>query len=203
MITLEQLQKIFPQTKNPVLEAYVGSLNTYMQEGEINTKLRAAAFIAQVGHESAGLAVIQENLNYGIDGLLATFKKYFLTRDQAAQYARQPEKIANYVYANRMGNGPESSGDGWKFRGRGLIQLTGKENYLKFADYCGLSLDETVSFLQTPAGACKSAVWFWTTRKLNRYADENDMLQITKIINGWTNGLDHRMALYAIAMNVL
>lgn len=203
MITLEQLQQIFPQTKNPVLEAYIGSLNKYMEEGEINTKMRVAAFIAQVGHESGGLAITQENLNYSIDGLLKIFPKYFTSREQAAQYARQPEKIANRVYASRMGNGPESSGEGWKFRGRGLIQLTGKENYTKFAEHCKLSLEETITFLQTPAGACSSAVWFWTARNLNRYADEADMLRITKIINGGENGLDHRMALYSIAMSVL
>lgn len=201
-LTVQQLQKLFPSTKVDVLTSYVDPLSFFMGEEKIDTKLRICAFLAQVGHESAGLAITKENLNYGAQGLMNTFKKYFPTMDLALQYERQPEKIANRVYADRMGNGPESSGDGWKYRGRGLIQLTGKENYTNFATERGLAFSEVISYLETPDGASESAVWFWKKNNLNQYADISDMLTITKRINGGTNGLDHRMSLYKQALDI-
>lgn len=201
-LNVQQLQKLFPTTKLDVLTKYIDPLSFFMGEEEIDTKLRICAFLAQVGHESAGLAIIKENLNYGAQGLMSTFKKYFPTMDLALQYERQPEKIANRVYADRMGNGPESSGDGWKYRGRGLIQLTGKENYTKFTTDRGLAFSEVISHLETPDGASESAVWFWKKNNLNQYADISDMLTITKRINGGTNGLDHRMSLYKQALDI-
>jgi putative chitinase len=144
-----------------------------------------------------------ENLNYSAKGLVGTFKKYFPTEEIAKQYERKPEKIANRVYANRMGNGDENSGDGYKYRGRGLIQLTGKFNYTKFSQSIDLSLDETVKYLETPEGAVASAGWFWDNNKLNRFCDNDDFITLTKRINGGTIGLADRKHHYEIALKVL
>jgi putative chitinase len=134
---------------------------------------------------------------------MITFKKYFPTEELANQYAKKPTKIANKVYANRMGNGSESSGDGYKFCGRGLIQLTGKQNYTKFAADLGIGIDETVAYLETPNGAVSSAGWFWDNNNLNQYCDKNDFITLTKRINGGTNGLEDRKHHYDIAIKYL
>jgi len=172
-------------------EKYKTLLNSY----HVNTPLRVAHFMAQIEHES-GLKPISENLNYSQAGLLATFGKYFNNSpNEAKKYARQPEKIANRVYANRMGNGSEISGDGWKYRGRGFIQITGKDNYTM------LSKDTRIDFLSNPdlllqeANSMISALWFWNKNKLNDLSDKNDILGITKRINGGTNGIEHRKEL--------
>ena len=164
-------------------------LNSY----GVNTKLRLAHFMAQIEHES-GLKPIAENLNYSANGLRKTFKKYF-TDLEAIKYQRKPELIANRVYANRMGNGNDASGDGWKFRGRGFIQITGKNNYIL------LSKDTRIDFLNNPdlllieANAMISALWFWKKNNLNFWADRDDINTITKKINGGYNGLSHRKEL--------
>ena len=134
---------------------------------------------------------------------MTIFKKYFPNEELANQYAKQPAKIANRVYANRMGNGPEESGDGYKFCGRGLIQLTGKQNYTKFAADLGISIDETVAYLETPNGAVSSAGWFWDNNNLNQYCDKNDFVTLTKRINGGTIGLEDRKHHFDIAMKFL
>ncbi len=195
MFTEETLSYIFPKTSIDKINEYVIPLNETTEFYQINTSLRAAAFIAQVGHESSGLNRIIENLNYSAEGLIKTFSKYF-TLILAKQYARQPEKIANRVYANRMGNGDEASGDGWKFRGRGLIQITGRNNYTLLSADCGVSMDDITSFLETPQGATKSAGWFWNRASLNPLADVENIVKITKKINGGLNGLSERMKLY-------
>ncbi len=164
---------------------------TLLNKNEINTSLRLAHFFAQLAHES-GLKPISENLNYSITGLTQTFSKYFPTKAIASLYARQPEKIANKVYANRMGNKDEISGDGWKYRGKGFIQLTGKDNYK------ALSKDTNIDYIKEPdlllneADAMISALWFWNKNGLNKFADSDDILTITKRINGGTNGLEDR-----------
>jgi putative chitinase len=168
----------------------------------VNPK-RAAAFVAQTAHESGGFNFVKENLNYSAKGLMGTFKKYFPTEALAKQYERQPEKIANRVYANRMGNGDETSGDGYKFCGRGLIQLTGRNNYTKFAQDLGISLDETVAYLETPEGAVSSAGWFWDNNNLNQWCDKDDFITLTKRINGGTIGLEDRKHHYEIALGLL
>lgn len=201
-ITKEQLKQLFSTTKLETLETFIDPLNFFMDQGNINTRLRVCAFLAQTGAESGGFSIVKENLNYSAQGLLNIFKKYFPTLDMALQYERQPEKIANYVYGNRLGNGPASTGDGWRYRGRGLIQVTGKENYINFAHDRGLSFDEVIPYLETPDGAAESAVWFWTKRDLNRYADEQDMVTLTRRINGGMNGFDHRMAYYQQALEI-
>lgn len=203
-VTLDLLKQICPQTKATVLATYVDPLNTVGQRfGLFDNPRRMAAFLAQVAHESGGLNIIQENLNYSAKGLTVTFKKYFPTLASTNGYARNPQKIANKVYANRMGNGPESSGDGYKFRGRGLIQLTGKNNYTMFAKSINKTIDDTITYLGTPEGAVASAIWFWDTNKLNIYADKGDFVGLTRRINGGTIGLADRQHHYDIALKAL
>lgn len=167
---------------------------TLLSNNGINTPLRIAHFMAQIHHES-NLKPVSENLNYSASALRRVFGKYFKTQAEAEAYARKPEKIANKVYANRMMNGNESSGDGWKYRGRGFIQITGKRNYLL------LSKDMRVDYLNNPdlllneADAMISAVWYWSKNNLNKYADKDDIKGVTKAINGGYNGLQHRIEL--------
>lgn len=162
---------------------------------EINTPGRVACFLAQVAHESDSFRHTVENLNYSADALQRVFGRYFPTPEIALDFARQPEKIANRVYANRLGNGPEESGDGWKFRGRGLIQLTGKENVRQFSQhyYGNDTLVHNPSPIEEPKLAAMSAGWYWDSRELNILADKNDMEGITKKINGGVNGLSNRI----------
>ena len=200
-ITAEQIKAIYPQYKYP--EDLAEALNESFDKYEINTINRAAGFLAQCGHESNGFTVLKENLNYSAEGLNKIFHKYFPTVESATAYARQPEKIANKVYAGRMLNGPESSGDGYKFRGRGAIQLTGKENYSKYAASVGKTLDECVADLETLDGAIESACWFWKTNGLNAICDADDITKMTKRINGGIIGLDDRTAHYNKAKQVL
>jgi putative chitinase len=165
-----------------------------------------AAFLAQCSHESGGFTALKENLNYKPATLRKIFGKYFPTDELANEYCNRPNKqeaIANRVYANRMGNGSESSGDGYRYCGRGLIQLTGKDNYFWFAASIGISVEEASEYLQTFEGAAQSACWFWETNKLNQLADVGDILTLTKRINGGTIGLEDRKAHYAHALQVL
>jgi putative chitinase len=204
MITIELLQKVCPGTKKIILEKYVDPLYTIALYYDIaDTKERTAAFIAQLAHESGGFNTVIENLNYSAEGLTRVFPRYFPTLELANQYARNPEKIANRVYANRMKNGDEASGDGWKFRGRGLVQLTGRDNYTKFAQSLEMDVDATVEYLETPSGAAVGAGWFWDTNKLNSYCDKNDFIGLTKRINGGTNGLADRQHHYEVALQYL
>jgi putative chitinase len=204
MITLEILQKLFPATKVDILTDYVEPVNVVGERYELfANKQRIAAFLAQTGHESGGFRLISENLNYSANGLMTVFPKYFPNIELATQYARKPEKIANRVYANRMKNGDEASGDGWKFRGRGLIQLTGRDNYTRLAEALQMTLDETVAYLETRPGATVGAGWFWGTNNLNTYCDNSDFVGLTKRINGGTHGLADRQAHYDLALSLL
>jgi putative chitinase len=203
VITLELLQKICPKTKASVLQQYVEPLNEVCQYYEINTPKRIAGFLAQTAHESGGFTAVKENLNYSAKGLMTTFKKYFPTEALAKEYERQPAKIANKVYGNRMGNGDEASGDGSRYCGRGLIQLTGKQNYTRFAADLGISIEECVAYMETPAGAVSSAGWFFDQNDLLKYCDSGDILNLTKRINGGTIGLEDRIHHYELALKVL
>ena len=202
MITVEQFNDMFPKNKNAQswTTAMVAVLPTY----DINTPERIASFLAQCGHESGGFTVLQENLNYSAEGLNKIFKKYFPTLESAQPYARKPELIANKVYANRMGNGDEQSGEGYRYRGRGPIQLTGKDNYTACSDF--LFQDDTLlkdpDMLLDPEYALHSACWFWWKNDLNTFADSADLLTMTKRINGGTIGLDDRIAHYNHAMEI-
>jgi putative chitinase len=200
-ITTAELAAILPNNKH--IDEWKAALDKILPKYEINTKLRAAAFIAQCSHESGQFTVMHENLNYRAETLVKVFPKYFPSLAVANQYAKQPEKIANRVYGNRMGNGVETTGDGFKFCGRGLIQLTGKDNYTKLAKYLGLELANLCEYLCSIEGALESACWFWQTHHLNALADKKDMLAITKAINGGTNGLDERNVNYALALKHL
>ena len=188
--TPEKLAKCLARNKDTA--ALYEAFSTVLPRYEITTVERVAAFLAQCGHESADFTVLKENLNYSAEGLSKVFPKRFPTVAAAQPYNRNPEKIANKIYSDRMGNGPEASGDGFKFRGRGAIQLTGKENYSKFAASLGMDLTAAVAYCETLEGAIESACWFWTTNKLNALADATDIVGLTKRINGGTIGLEDR-----------
>ena len=198
MITVEQFHKLFP--RNPEPKVWANSMAEVFPTYDINTPQRIAAFLAQCGHESGGWTVFEENLNYSAQGLNGIFKKYFPTIESATPYARQPEKIANKIYANRMGNGSEESGDGYKYRGRGPIQLTGKANYTAFAKAMFEDWEEVVAnpdwVTYDKDFALMSAIWFWNSHNLNHYADIADLKQMTKIINGGYIGLEDRIKHY-------
>jgi putative chitinase len=204
MLTLSQLKQLLP--KNPYVEHWHHALFQLLPDYDINTPNRIAAFVAQCAHESGGFMVLKENLNYKAATLRKIFPKYFPNDQIAQEYASKPNKqvaIASKVYANRMGNGDEASQEGWKFCGRGLIQLTGRSNYQAFADSLEMSIDDVPEYLQTFEGAAQSACWFWETNKLNQWADAGDILTLTKRINGGLIGIDDRKKHYEHALHVL
>ena len=173
---------------------------------ELNTPLRLAHFLAQAGHESGGFKAVNENLNYGAKGLLGIFKKYFPTEQKALLYERKPEKIANLVYGGRMGNGPEVSGEGYKFRGRGYIQLTGKDNYTAFDAVVTENIIETPDLVATKY-PLMSAAWFFHKNGLHKIADEGAtdevVTKVTKRVNGGTIGLPDRIKHFKEYYNLL
>jgi putative chitinase len=204
--TKEQLGKIIPGNKD--VDAWYEALVAIMPKYEINTKRRVAHFLSQCAHESNNFRSLQENLNYSEKALNAVFGRYFgaAPKRNAAEYARNPEKIANYVYQDefrkyKMGNVNE--GDGWLFRGRGLKQLTGRENYTRFGASINISAEEAAVYVATPKGAVESACWFWNANKLNTIADTDDVVKMTKKINGGNIGLADRQLRYTKAMEVL
>jgi putative chitinase len=199
-ITKEQLQSCIG--KNRYLDYWVKALNEILPEYEINTPQRVAAFVAQTAHESGNYVFLEENLNYRAASLQKTFAKYFPTLELAQQYEKKPEKIANRVYANRMGNGSEETGDGWRYRGRGLIQLTGRNNYEFFAGSLEIPVQEASEYLGTFEGSVQSACWFWENNNLNKWADAGDIKTMTKIINGGYIGLEDRIKHYDHALHV-
>lgn len=201
ILTREQLAQLIPG--NPYLDYWHNALSLCLPDYDINTPRRVAAFVAQCAHESGGFKFLKENLNYRAASLMKVWPRYFPTQDIANQYANKQEMIANRAYGGRMGNGPEQSGDGWKFCGRGLIQLTGRNNYQAFADSIETDVEEIPAYLQTFEGAVQSACWFWETNKLNQWADASDILTLTKRINGGTLGLADRQKHYEHALHVL
>lgn len=205
MFTADGLGKVltglFPQTKN--VARFGAPLVKVAERFKIDNKTRMAAFLAQTGHESGGYRALVENLNYSAEGLLKTFPRYFKTLAEAQQYARKPDKIANRVYGGRMGNGAEHSGDGFKFRGRGVIQLTGKENVTTFARDMNMTVDAALAYLETDEGAVMSAGWFWSRNNLNQFADSGDFTTLTRRINGGLIGYDDRVAKWNKAKTLL
>jgi putative chitinase len=207
MITLEQFGAMIAKNKNP--GPWYEAAQSLFEKYQINTPNRIAAFMAQCGHESADFTMLEENLNYSEDSLNKVFGRYFgPTARNAKEYARNPEKIANYVYQDEfrskqgaMGN--VNPGDGWKFRGRGIKQLTGRNNYTAFGKSVGMSADEAADYVATPKGAFESACWFWATNKLEKFADADDNLGLTKKINGGTIGLEDRNKRYAACKAIL
>ena len=202
-LTLEQLKQLLP--KNPYVEHWHEALAQLLPDYDINTPQRIAAFVAQCAHESGGFTALKENLNYKAVTLRKIFPKYFPDDAIANHYASLPNKqeaIANKVYASRMGNGDESSGDGYRYCGRGLIQLTGKNNYQSFADSLEMDVEDVPEYLATFEGAAQSACWFWESNNLNQWADKGDILTLTKRINGGTIGLEDRIKHYEHALHV-
>jgi putative chitinase len=198
--TKQQLKEMIP--KNPYVDQWFEAISEILPEYEITTPQRVAAFLAQCAHESGGFVFLKENLNYKAASLRRVFPKYFPDDAIAAQYAGKGEMIANRVYANRMGNGDEASGDGWRYCGRGLIQLTGKNNYTFFAGSLDIPVEEASEYLQTFEGAVQSACFFWEQNKLNQWADAGDILTLTKRINGGTIGLEDRIKHYEHALHI-
>lgn len=186
------------------VDGWYDALVQILPKYEIVTKERVAMFLAQTGHESVMFKFMEENLNYSASRLRIVFGKYFGPgKRNENNYEYNPEKIANVVYANRIGNGGTRSGDGYRYRGRGIIQLTGKANYTDFANDIGISLEDSVEYLTTKKGAVEAACWYWDTRGLNRYADTKDVYTTTRLINGGTNGLSDRNKLYRKASRIL
>ena len=201
-IEAAQILRISPTCKQDAADGLAQCLPDILEKYAIDTHLRVAHFLAQTAHESAGFSHFVENLNYSATGLENTFPKYF-RNVSASAYARNPEKIANHVYANRMGNADEASGDGWKFRGRGMIQLTGRDNYAAFSKDSGVDATENPEYLSTFEGAAESAAWYWKERNINKPADTDDVVTVTKLINGGTLGLDERKRLLEIAKGIV
>lgn len=182
--------------KGHIPDAVLTQIPTIVTKFEINTPLRLAHFLAQCGHESGGFRLVQENLNYGAKGLLGLFKKYFPDEAKAKLYERKPEKIANLIYGGRMGNGVESTGDGWKYHGRGYIQLTGKDNYTAFTKSIGEDCVANPDLVATKYPLA-SAAWFFSKNGLHKMADagatDDVVTKITKRVNGGTIGLPDRI----------
>jgi len=192
--------------KGHIPDSVIAQLPDTIAKFELNTPLRLAHFLAQAGHESGGFKAVNENLNYGAKGLLGIFKKYFPTPEKAALYERKPEKIANLVYGGRMGNGPETSGEGWKFRGRGYIQLTGKDNYKAFDAVVAESIVDNPDLVATKYPLL-SAAWFFHKNGLHKLADggatEAVVTSVTKRVNGGTIGLADRIKHFNEYYNLL
>lgn len=201
MISDTLIKSLFPNCRKP--DEFAKHLSHVFSLREINGKFREAMFLAQVGHESQGLTRLVENLNYSAKALMATWPRRFPSMERALEFERKPEKIANEVYSNRLGNGPPETGDGWSYRGRGLIQVTGKSNYRACAMALGVDFSRLPEYLETIQGACESAGWFWTTIGGNFYADAGDVPGCTRKINGGLNGLNDRLAIYKKAFGLI
>lgn len=204
MITEAQLKQMIP--RNPHVAYWHHALEQLLPDYDINTPQRIAAFIAQCAHESGNFTALKENLNYRPASLRKTWPRHFPTEVIANDYATRLNKqmhIANRAYANRMGNGDEASGDGSKFLGRGLIQLTGRNNYQAFANSLEMDINDVPEYLGTFEGAAQSACWFWDSNNLNRFADKGDIKGLTKAINGGHIGLEDRIKHYNHALHVM
>jgi putative chitinase len=197
MVNNEQLKQLH------IGEQWVDALNETFQRFGILSPIQQASFIGQCGHECGQFKVLEENLNYKAETLMKLWKSRFPTIEVANEYARNPKKIANKVYASRMGNRDESSGDGYRFRGRGCIQLTGHANYFHAGQACGEDFVMNPDLVATPKYAAMTAGWFWSTHKLNQYADSRDFLMMTKKINGGIIGLDDRIKHINHALDII
>lgn len=196
---VEQLQQIMPKAPHLLAAAVVDA----MPRWEIDTDKRQAAFLAQLAHESIELSVVEENINYSAGALMRTWPKRFPTLEIAQTYERQPQKIANFVYANRLGNGDVESGDGWMYRGRGPIQLTGRANYKACGTAIGQDLEHFPEIVLRAAIGAEVACWFWYSHGLNDLADRGEFEQITRIVNGGLNGQAERVHYWEKAKAVL
>jgi putative chitinase len=201
ILTLSKLKRILPNTDN--INDWYDSLIKILVDYDINTPKRISAFLAQTAHESADYTQLAENLNYSASRLMQVWPRRFPNINIAKQYERNPQKLGNFTYANRLGNGPPESGDGYRYRGRGLIQLTGKANYNAFGNSIGISPEEASDYLETFDGAVHSACWFWDVNDLNLYSDKGDIKGQTIKINGGTNGLSDRINRFLKYLKIL
>lgn len=183
-------------------EALLPSIEAAIQTAELDSPARLSAFLAQTGHESDSFRFLEENLNYKPETLCRVWPSHF-NEENCHEFAGNPEAIANFAYAGRMGNGDAETGDGWRYRGRGFLQLTGKTNYEHASNDLGFDFVSEPDAVATPEGAALTAAWFWKKHNLNYYVDNNDFTQMTKIINGGTIGLEDRVARFNHAMSVL
>ena len=197
MLTVEHANSLGIQPQ------WVDAINTTFDKFGINTHARQACFIGQASHECNNFRTLEENLNYKAEALMRLWSKRFPTLEIANQYAKNPQKIANKVYADRMGNRDEASGDGYRFRGRGCFQLTGHANYFHAGTACGVDFVMQPDLVATPQYAPMTAGWFWNTHELNQFADSGDYVTMTKRINGGTIGLDERVAKIQTILRVL
>lgn len=198
LITRELLCTV---TTPELADKWVNAINETCEEFAIDSPYRIAGFVSNVAHESAGFKFVSENLNYSAASLMRVWSSRFSTVEIAQRYAMQPEKIANRAYADRMGNGDEASGDGWKYRGRGLIQLTGKNNYVAYSLACDNEALQKPDIVAEPKYAAESAGWFWSVNRLNQLADAQDIQGMRKRINGGLNGLDDVQMKYSRVMS--
>ena len=195
MLSLDRLKLLFPRASGEHIASMEDLADEFLDAFRISRKpLRWQFFLAQLGHESGGLSMLEENLNYSAEGLVKTWPKRFAPTENASSYARKPERIANIVYANRMGNGSPESGDGWRFRGRGYIQLTGRDAYRQVGAITGLDLEAQPELALDPGHAFHVVCGFWNWKKLNEVCDTGDYLSVTKVINGGTHGQPDREA---------
>ena len=202
MVNADQLRQLH------IEPSLADAFNETFERFGIVTPAQQASWIGQCGHECGNFRIMEENLNYRAPTLLKLFpqtpkRAWGFTPESAAEYEKKPQRIANRIYGNRMGNGDESSGDGFRYCGRGLIQLTGKINYQNFADSIETPVEDIPEFLATFEGAVQSACWFWESNNLNQWADTGDILTLTKRINGGTIGLEDRKKHYEHALHVL
>lgn len=197
LVTVNMLRCI---TTPELADKWVGALNDTCQEFAIDSPFRIAGFLSNTAHESGGFKFVRENLNYSAASLMRVWPSQFPTVEIAQRYAMQPEKIANRAYANRMGNRDEASGDGSKFIGRGLIQLTGKNNYVAYSLACNNEALQKPEIVELPKYAAESAGWFWDVNRLNTLADAQDVGGMCRRINGGYNGLDDRQMKYSQIM---
>lgn len=194
---IEAIRAIAPDAD---ADLWADALERPMAEAAIGTPLRVAAFLGQVAEESGRFTMLEERLGYSAPRLMVVWPARFPSAAKANQYAMRPEKLANHVYAGRMGNGDEASGDGWRFRGRGLIQLTGRGNYAKFARDVGMRIETAAEWCGTPDGAAASACWYWTSRGINALADAWDIAGVTRTVNGGLTNLVQRVRYSDLAL---
>ena len=201
-MTLTKEQIVHILHGNADAAAWADAAMEILPKYEINTPNRIAGFFAQTCHESMNFSALSENLAYRTETLEKLFSKYFSKAGRnAADYSKQPEKIANIIYGGRMGNVQE--GDGYRFRGRGVIQLTGRDNYTAFGKSVGMSPEQVIDYVQTKKGALESACWYWASWKINAACDNSDIVLMTKLVNGGTIGLEDRRKHYEQALAVL
>ena len=198
LITPELLRTV---TTPELADMWAESLDETCERFAIDSPFRIAGFISNVAHESAGFKFVKENLNYSAASLMRVWSSRFPTVEIAQRYAMQPEKIANRAYSDRMGNGDEASGDGWRYIGRGLIQLTGKNNYVAYSLACDNEALQHPEIVEQPKYAAESAGWFWSVNRLNQLADAQDITGMCRRINGGLNGLDDRQMKYSQIMS--